>query len=426
MIRRIPLPFLLAALISPDLVGQAPPAAASRPSTSERLAAQAKRLVNDLLPPAPDRARVLAAIEVAGLPAPGDAAVDAIMTTASEAHAQWRAAEEPPLSERLLARAAGAAARGGLIGPELVPEIVGRWDDGFRFERDALDDLVSSIEGVPDSDARLARESLAAAEANAIFGRVPLGTIDPKLDLVREATRCVDGTGVDAKSIRGMLAGYATERAALARKLAEARLATIVRGGEVAIAVQAWFARKAAEAGNGAAIDPAAMQGLGIVLQMAPLVGVAGEWQDLQRRGAAAVEGSLPAEATWCVWAALPPGAGGAETRATIGELAASAATLPDDRRAAAEASLRDFRLADLASIRELLAAEIATGQALADLVAPTLSTGSLGSLDLDAFNRSLTEGPIAATGNRLDALQKGRLAAVEALKAKLAPPAAP
>ena len=54
MIRRIPLAFLLAALVSPDLVGQAPPAAANRPSPSERLAAQAKRLVNDLLPPAPD------------------------------------------------------------------------------------------------------------------------------------------------------------------------------------------------------------------------------------------------------------------------------------------------------------------------------------------------------------------------------------
>jgi hypothetical protein len=108
---------------------------------------------------------------------------------------------------------------------------------------------MSSIEGVPDADARLARESLVAAEANALFGRVPLGTIDPKLDLVREATRCVDGTGVDAKSVRATLAGYAAERAALARKLAEARLATIVRGGEVAIAVQSWFARKAAEAG---------------------------------------------------------------------------------------------------------------------------------------------------------------------------------
>lgn len=418
MIHALPLAFALA------LVPTAPHAQAP-PSASERVAAQAKRFVNDLLPPAPDRARVLAAIEVAGLKAPGDATVDAIVAPAVDAYAAWRSVEEPAVTERLIARAAGASARGGLIGPELVPEIVGRWDDGFRFERDALDGLLSSIEGVAEADARLARDALVAAEANSLFGRAPLGTIDPQLDLVGEATRCIDGTGVDAKSIRGLLGGYAAERATLARRLAEARLATIVRGGEVAMAVQRWFARKSAAAGEAAAIDPAGMQGVGIVLQMAPLVGLAREWQELQRRGAAAVEPSLSPEIAWCIWASLPPGAGGRETRTAIGGLSASIAALPDDPRAAAESSLRDFRAADLAAIKELLAAEIATGAALGDLVAPTLAPGRLAELDLDAFNRSLTDGPIAAAGHRLDALQKARAAAVEALEAKFTPPTA-
>lgn len=415
-----------AALAAPASAQEAPAPTppAPRPSASDRAAAQAKRLVNDLLPPAPDRGRILAAIEVVGLPAPGEATVAAIVTTASEAYGQWRAAEEPALSGQLVARASAAAARGGPVGPELVPAIVRRWDDGFRFERDALDDLVSSLEGIPDGDAELARNALAAAESNALFGRVPLGTIDPKLDLVREATRCVGGTGIDPATVRASLAGYARDRAALARRLAEARLATIVRGGEVAMAVQGWFAAKAAAAGDGAAVDPSVMQGLGIVLQMAPLIGPAGEWQDLQRRGAAALETILPPEAAWCVWAALPPGAGGSATRETIDALADAAAAVPDDRRPAAETSIRDFRLADLAAIKEMLAAEIATGTVLADLVAPTLAPGGLAALDLDAFNRSLTGGAIAEAGARLDALQKGRAARVESLKSSLAPPA--
>lgn len=187
------LPTLLAALAVGSAAAQeapAPTAAAPRPSATDRVAAQAKRLATDLLPPAPDRGRLLAAIEVAGLPAPGAATTEAIVTTASEAYAQWRAAEEPALAAQLVARASGAAARGGPVGPELVPEIVRRWDDGFRFERDALDDLVISLGAVPDPDAELARNALAAAGSNALFGRVPLGTIDPKLDLVGEAGRC--------------------------------------------------------------------------------------------------------------------------------------------------------------------------------------------------------------------------------------------
>lgn len=101
--------------------------------------------------------------------------------------------------------------------------------------------------------------------------------------------------------------------------------------------------------------------------------------------------------------------------------------TLPDDRRAAAEAAFRDFRRADIAAIKDLLAAELATGEALAELVGPTLVPGSLAGLDLDAFNRSLTQGPIAEDGNRLDALQKGRAATVESLKSSWAtPPASP
>jgi hypothetical protein len=215
-----------------------------------------------------------------------------------------------------------------------------------------------------------------------------------------------------------LLGGYAKERAGLARTLAERRLATMARGGEVAIAVQAWFAGK-----QGEGVDPAEIQGLGIVLQMAPMVAGAGAWQDLQRRGASALETALPPDAAWCVWASLPPGAGGAATRESIERLAASVANLPDDRRAAAETTLRDFRRADLAAIKELLATEIETGKALAEVLAPALEPGGLAGLDLDAFSRSLREGAIFSAGSALDERQKSRQGKVAALEAALAAP---
>jgi hypothetical protein len=419
MPRSIPLAFAVCLFASPSAWSQSTVPAAKRPSAEERAAAQAKRLVNDLLPPGPDRGRLLEAIEVAGLPAPGEETTAAIVATAVEAYAEWRAAEEPSLATALAARAGDAASRGSPIGPEIMADVVRRWDGGFRFERDALDDLVASLaEPPPAGDVEIARDALAAAEANALFGRVPLGTIDPKLNLVREATRCLAGTEVAPARVRELLGGYAKERAGLARTLAERRLATMARGGEVAIAVQAWFAGK-----QGEGVDPAEIQGLGIVLQMAPMVAGAGAWQDLQRRGASALETALPPDAAWCVWASLPPGAGGAATRESIERLAASVANLPDDRRAAAETTLRDFRRADLAAIKELLATEIETGKALAEVLAPALEPGGLAGLDLDAFSRSLREGAIFSAGSALDERQKSRQGKVAALEAALAAP---
>ena len=419
MPRSIPLAFAVCLFALPSAWSQSTVPAAKRPSAEERAAAQAKRLVNDLLPPGPDRGRLLEAIEVAGLPAPGEETTAAIVATAVEAYAEWRAAEEPSLATALAARAGDAVSRGSPIGPEIMADVVRRWDGGFRFERDALDDLVASLaEPPPAGDVEIARDALAAAEANALFGRVPLGTIDPKLDLVREATRCLAGTEVAPARVRELLGGYAKERAGLARTLAERRLATMARGGEVAIAVQAWFAGK-----QGEGVDPAEIQGLGIVLQMAPMVAGAGAWQDLQRRGASALETALPPDAAWCVWASLPPGAGGAATRESIERLAASVANLPDDRRAAAETTLRDFRRADLAAIKELLATEIETGKALAEVLAPALEPGGLAGLDLDAFSRSLREGAIFSAGSALDERQKSRQEKVAALEAALAAP---
>lgn len=404
-----------------------PPAVPKPSSASDRAAAVAKRLAGDLLPPAPDRARILDAIEVAGMPAPGEATTGAIFATATGAYAEWRAAEEPALVAAIAARAADPANRGSPIGSELKADVVRRWDDGFRFERDALDDLVASLAAPPpEADVAIARNALAAAEANALFGRVPLGSIDPKLDLVREATRCLAGTDVAPAGIRALLVGYAKERADRARQLAERRLDTMSRAGEVAITVQEWFARKVAEAGAAEAVDPAEMQGLGIVLQMAPMVVAAGEWQDLQRRAARALETALPPDAAWCVWASLPPGAGGAAARATIERLAATVAAMPDDRRVAAEAALRDFRHSDLAAIRELLASEIETGKALGNVLAPALEPGGLARLDLDVFARALKEGEIHAAGSRLDELQKARKERIAALDAAITPPTPP
>jgi hypothetical protein len=415
---------VLLALATPSVASrQAPPETPSRPSPSDRATALARRLVNDLLPPGPDRGRILAALEVAGLPAPGDETTAAVVATAVEAYAEWRAAEEPSLAAALAARATDAAGRGSPIGPEIVADVVRRWDGGFRFERDALDDLVSSLAAPPsESDVAIARHALAAAEMNALFGRVPLGTIDLNLDLVRESSRCAAGTEVTPARIRELLGGYAKERADHARMLAERRLATMSRGGEVAIAVQAWFSGKSA--GGGAAADPAEMQGLGIVLQMAPMVGAAGEWQDLQRRGASVLETALPPDAAWCVWASLPPG--GAAIRETVDRLAAAVATMPEDRRNAAETALREFRNADLATIKELLASEIETGKALGKILAPALEPGGLAKLDLDAFSASLTGGEIRATGSRLEELQAARLAKVTAFEAALASPSPP
>jgi hypothetical protein len=406
---------------------QAPPASPKPPSATDRAASLAKRLAGDVLPASPDRARILDALAVAGLPVPGEETTAAIVATAAEAYAEWRKVEEPALVAAIASRVADPANRGSPIGPEMKADVVRRWDDGFRFERDALEDLIASQSPPPpESDVAIARNALAAAEANALFGRVPLGTIDPKLDLVREATRCLSGTDVAPARIRELLGGYAKERADLARKLAERRLETIMRSGEVALAVQSWFARRLAEAGVAEAVDPAEVQGLGIVLQMAPMVAAAGEWQDLQRRAAGALDTALPPDQRWCVWASLPPGAGGAATRETIERLAATAATLPGEARAAAEATLRDFRQADLASIRELLSAEIETGQALGRLLAPSLEPGGLAKLDLDAFATSLKEGEIRSTGLRLDELQKARKESIAALESAIAPPSSP
>jgi len=410
---------LLVSLLASSLASSA--LAQATPAASDRTVVQATRMAADLMPPPPDRGRMLDALATAGLAAPPDATVEAIAEKAADGFAAWRALEEPALVARIVAGLPAASARGGLLGPDLMADVLRVWDAGLRFERDAFADLAATREGAAASDLELARHVLAAAEANALFGRVPFGTIDPTLDLVREATACAEGTGVDAATVREALAAYARERAEAARKLAEARFAMAARSGEVAMASQRWFAAKRAAAGEDEAPDPIALQAAAMVLQAAPLVAPAGAWQDLQRRGAAALEAILPPDAAWCVWAALPPAPLGKATRERIADLAASLAALPEDRRPAAEVALREFRAADLVAIRELLATEIETGRALAVTIAPSLAAGGLEAVDFDALLRSLQDGEIVAAGNRLSDLQQARIETVAALEAALA-----
>jgi len=380
---------------------------------------QVATIVARSLMPAPHVARMDRALAIAGL---GDRFTkDAITVAAAQATAgygTWRATAEPALTEAI--RAAVDADPGPGFPRRCNGQIVAAWDEGAAFERDAFATLLASALPEGDAAGSMARAALAAGQAQALRSTLAYGPLVDfwQADLLELSLRATTDAPVSPDQVRGMLAGYETERARLLREICEAVLEAEMRRRQVLAMAAEWYRNRA-----GASADmvrmPGAMQ-IAEPLINATLVDAGARMAAFQRRTAQQVAGVLSPEGAWSIYASLLASGRKDSPAVRIDPIVTAIAELPEDRREEARAMLREFCTTDRAAMLKTVDAAVDALEMQARIVKPAQRVEAIAGLDLDVLDAQLQAVPVRETAYGTLSATDARKRAVNELEQKI------
>jgi hypothetical protein len=380
---------------------------------------QVAAIVARSLMPAPHVARMDRALAIAGL---GDRFTkDAITAAAAQATAgygTWRATAEPALTEAI--RAAVDADPGPGFPRRCNGQIVAAWDEGAAFERDAFATLLASALPEGDAAGSMARAALAAGQAQALRSTLAYGPLVDfwQADLLELSLRATTDAPVSPDQVRGMLAGYETERARLLREICEAVLEAEMRRRQVLAMAAEWYRNRA-----GASADmvrmPGAMQ-IAEPLINATLVDAGARMAAFQRRTAQQVAGVLSPEGAWSIYASLLASGRKDSPAVRIDPIVTAIAELPEDRREEARAMLREFCTTDRAAMLKTVDAAVDALEMQARIVKPAQRVEAIAGLDLDVLDAQLQAVPVRETAYGTLSATDARKRAVNELERKI------
>ena len=368
--------------------GSADPSATRRAPNPQVAAILARSLM-----PAPHVARLERALAIAGL---GDRfskeAVTAAAANAKAGYDAWRATAEPALAESI--RAAVDADPGPGFPRRCKAQISAAWDEAVAFERDAFAALIASALPEGDAAGSLARAALSAGQAQALRSTLAYGPLVDfwQADLLELALRATTDAPVSPDQVRGMLAGYETERARLLRDICDAVLEAESRRRQVLTMAADWYKNRAG-AGADMVRMPGAMQ-IAEPLINATLVDAGARMAAFQRRTAQQVAGVLSPEGAWTTCASLLASGRRDSPTVRIDSLTTAIAELPEDRREEARAMLREFCTNDRAAMLKTVDAAVDALEMQARIVKPAQRVEAMAGLDLDAMDAQLRAVP--------------------------------
>ena len=388
---------------------------ATRRAPNPQVAAILKRSVM----PAPHVARMERALAIAGLaerfPKESLAAAAATAKTGYEA---WRATAEPALEESI--RVAVDADPGLGFPRRCKAQIIAAWDEAAAFERDAFAALIASALPEGDAAGSLARAALAAGQAQALRSTLAYGPLVDfwQADLLELSLRATADAPVSPDQVRGMLAGYETERARLPREICEAVLEAEMRRRQVLAMAAEWYRNRA-----GASADmvrmPGAMQ-IAEPLINATLVDAGARMAAFQRRTAQQVAGVLSPEGAWSIYASLLASGRKDSPAVRIDPIVTAISELPEDRREEARAMLREFCTTDRAAMLKTVDAAVDALEMQARIVKPAQRVEAIAGLDLDALDAQLQAVTVRETAYGTLSATDARKRAVTELERKI------
>lgn len=384
----------IAALLLPA-VAQAQPSTPgqSPPSPADATRTPAAAIVRRLMPPTPDPGRMGRALAIAGLSdAVSRSVIEDATARAAAGFDAWRPAAGRALEEELgpeLERAPGST-----VPASRVRNVIGRWDEGLRFELDALDALLAAHPASSAASAELARSALRALQAQAL---VPLGGRDgpPDLrsvDLLEAALARGAASVVPAADLRTMLAGYEAERARLLRRVAEAAVESESRRPEANRIASEWSQSRTAQDADPRQ-DPFTVgewRRLAFALEMAPVLDASAKLVDLQRRTATQAAAALDPVSAWCLYAALLASGRSEPPARRMAALEARADALPAELREAARATVREFCTSGRPALEREVDALALASESSAAAVRATAAPGGMERADLGSIDAQL------------------------------------
>ena len=373
------------------------PAGSADPATTRRAPnPQVAAILARSVMPAPHVARMERALAIAGLT--DRFPKETVVATAAAAKAgydTWRATAEPALEGSI--RAAVEADPGLGFPRRCKAQIIAAWDEGAAFERDAFGTLIASALPEGDAAGSLARAALAAGQAQALRSTLAYGPLmdfwqSDMLESGLRAVAAVPNSPTSAGQLRGMLAGYETERARLLREICDAVLEAESRRRQVLTMAADWYRNRA-----GASADmvrmPGAMQ-VAEPLINATLVDAGARMAAFQRRTVQQVAGVLAPEGAWSVYTSLLASGRKDSPAVRIDSVVAAIAELPEDRREEARTMLREFCATDRAAMQKTVDAAVDALEMQARIVKPAQRVEAMAGLDLDALDAQLRAVP--------------------------------
>ena len=404
-----------------------------QPSQEDRMAKQAASAAKNLLAAAPDLARVRSAMLEAGIDPTGatDERIAPFVDLERAAYDDWRRGSETALLEMVLKTMKDDP--GSMLRARDIPVITTRFEEGRSFELHALSAALREC-SASEAQSRLATDIAIAGfpPPSQRGGLRSMGRLSQALVDVLAGAIAADPSVADA--FRGSLASYESERARLNSDLFGAELQLIARNKSVALAAQEW-ARQQATDDNASAMTNS-IEGIAMLAMLAPLAVHHPPAFEMQRRALAVVDGAMPPDAAWLVYAKVL-----ASDPATVFAVKATSAAdnalakLPADRADAIRAATRDFKIADHKWMRESFASAVKECAELARVLKPLatgteVTTAMIG--EINDLTKSSDFGPMARMEDAKRIVEARRETAkalttqVDAALAAAAAPAAP
>jgi hypothetical protein len=381
-------------------------------------------LLNRATAPDPDAARMRRALAIAGLD--GVVTTDAItaaVTSARTAYQSWRTETEAAAIEEC--NAAVASEPGTRVPRRSINFITQRRLDGFRFERDAFEQLLKDLPAGSDDATTMAREALEARQAEAIAKNAALNGVADlgRADLVECALRCVTSSDISPEQLRAVLTTYERERTRLLQRASLAVLESDARSLRISNMIKAWEDRRAANSG-GADKSPSYTVATGstaariaIALQTGPMADASAEMARFQQKTAAQLDTVLSPQSAWCMYATLIASNRKDQLSGRIADIANFAETLPPERRDVARVMIREFCTKDRPAMQETVRQLVEALEAQVQPVRSLLRNDALTDAELTALETQLAAPPATAASYGMSSVMDGRVRATNDLE---------
>ena len=394
------------------------------PPTSTTVSPVVTALLNRANAPEPDAARMRRALAIAGLE--GVVTTDAITAavgSARTAYQGWRTETEAAAIEEC--NAAIASELGTRVPRRSINFITQRRLDGFRFERDAFEQLLKDLPAGSDAAATMAREALEARQAEAIAKNAALNGIADlgRADLVECALRCVTSSDISPEQLRAVLTTYERERTRLLQRASLAVLESDARSLRISNMIKAWEDRRAANSG-GADKSPSYTVATGstaarvaIALQTGPMADASAEMARFQQKTAAQLDNVLSPQSAWCMYATLIASNRKDQLSGRIADIANFAETLPPEQRDVARVMIREFCTKDRPAMQETVRQLVEALETQVQPVRSMLRSDSLTDAELTALETQLAAQPAIAASYGMSSVMDGRVRATNDLE---------